>query len=222
MPVDLLLPALHLALPIAVGALTHRRLAVLFCASVAAAHGVLVTGPAALAAMELPDLALAVGGLVPGTLVGGWLAGRRARRTAAERAARDAAAGRSAPRRRRAPVGALSWLLGASTFAIAAATALYVEGGTVPEVRTTVDGWLDTPTARAMGLGTPRTPAGTATGGSAARASGTAATRAAASPADGATPARAAPRAERPQGDLRHCLGQPSGSDVIRCAEGAR
>jgi hypothetical protein len=32
--------------------------------------------------------------------------------------------------------------------------------------------------------------------------------------------ARERPHAERPQGDLRHCLQQDSSQDVLRCAEG--
>jgi hypothetical protein len=84
-------------------------------------------------------------------------------------------------------------------------------------VRTTVDGWLASPTLRAFGL------PGLPTQGRQAMAP-----PAPPSPTPTPTPAADKPRvrhastSERPAGDMRHCLDQGGTSDVLRCAERGR
>jgi hypothetical protein len=208
----LLVPALHLIVLVGVGALSRSAAVVLLAAVAAGASVTLLTPLGELAAKPLPDLAIAFAGVGLGTVLGLWAAVARAR---ARRAKPDARA--LALERARRRNGGSPWPLATTVIVIVVALGLYLEGRLVPAWRTTVNGWLDSPPAHAIGLSAPaafpwdaRPPA-----------SGAGPTPAASGGTTGSAAARA-PTTARPQGDLRHCLDNTERGDVLRCAERGR
>lgn len=219
----MLVPALHFIGLVALGALSRRPGLVLLGAVAAGASVTLVTPIGELLAKPLPELAIAFAGVGLGTALGLWAAVARARGLRVERGAREVALERA----RRRGVGS-PWPLVVAVIVLGAALGLYLEGRLVPAWRTTVNGWLDSPPARSIGLSAPAAfpwdapPAG---GADATRpATGAGATRAATGGTTGSAAVRtpAAPAAARPQGDLRHCLDNTERGDVLRCAERGR
>jgi len=217
----LLVPALHLIALVALGALSRSARLVLLATVAAGASVMLLTPPGDLAAKPLPELAIEFAGVALGAALGLWAAVARARARRAESDARAAALERA--RRRN---GGSPWPLVATVIVIAAALGLYLEGRLVPAWRTTVNAWLDSPPAHAIGLSAP---AAFPWDARATRGTGTApATPAATGGATGGTTGaeasrgRATPSAARPQGDLRHCLDSAERGDVLRCAERGR
>jgi hypothetical protein len=216
-----IVPLLQLVGLVAVGLLLRSRVMVLLVAAAMAGLAVVLSGPVDLGARSPQQLAMDFGGIAVGALAALWVAAVRGRRVDANRWARsiEDAAPRSRgaePQARRTSVGTV--LLATLIVGGVAGGALYVEGTQVPAVRTTVDGWLSSPTFRALGL--PITPMGKAD--PAPARPGDPATGAAALQASDKPRARAASATERPRGDMRHCLERGAPSDVLRCAEQGR
>jgi hypothetical protein len=215
-----IIPLMQFAGLVAIGLLLRSRVVILLVAAAMAGLVALLIHPSDLAARSPEQLALDFGGIAVGTLVALWAAAARGRRVDANRWARsieDAgprSRGAEMPPRR---TSAGTMLVAALLVALVAGAGLYVEGKLVPEVRTTVDGWLTSPTIRALGL--PITPMGPAAPAS-ARSGAPAATPTQAN--SDAPRARNAAATERPRGDMRHCLERGSQSDVLRCAEQGR
>ncbi|MEI7445368.1 MAG: hypothetical protein WCK28_10805 [Burkholderiales bacterium] len=222
-----LVPLLHLAALVALGALVRNRLMVLAVSLGGGAWLALTMHPSDLQSMSVEGFATTFGGIVTGAIVGLWAAGMHARETRADRIAREIAtgkSGRTAPSRPKPRTGPLTRVVAAMlatvAVAVAAVAGLYVEGSTVPAVRTTVDAWRATPTARAVGLGPVQPAAPAAKAGAAAGTKP--GERAAAGGSDRPRVRTGAP-GERPSGDMRHCLERGGSSqDVLRCAEQGR
>ena len=140
-------PALHLMVLVALGALSRSRLAVLL-AALAAALSVLLLAPAAdFTSRPAADLAMDFAGVALGAVLGVGVAAGRARRGSRAPEPRGVALARARRRPRRG-----AWALAALGAVLAAGVGLYLEGGLVPGWRATVDGWRDSPAARAIGL----------------------------------------------------------------------
>jgi hypothetical protein len=217
-----IVPLLQFAGLVAVGLLLRSRVMLLLVAAVMAGLVVFDIHPSNLAARTPQELAMDFGGVAVGLLAGLWAAATSRQRVDAKRWARDIEA--SSPRSRDAePVPRRSspvvWLFASLLVALAAGAGLYLEGATVPAVRTTVDGWLDSPMLRAFGLPGLPTQGGQAMAPSVPPAPALAPTP---TPAADKPRARHASTGERQAGDMRHCLDQGGTSNVLRCAERGR
>jgi hypothetical protein len=211
-----IVPPLQLVGLLAVGLLLRSRVMLVLVAAVLVGLVMVDIHPSDLAVRTPQQLAMDFGGIAVGLLAGLWAVAARRRRVDARRWARSIEA--SSPRsrsmeaapRRASPV---AWLFASVLVALAAVAGLYLEGATVPVVRTTVDGWLASPSLRAFGLlGLPT------------QVKQVAPPPAPPKPAQVADTPRVRPEStgERPSGDLRHCLDQGGTSDVLRCAERRR
>jgi len=219
-----IVPLLQLAGLVAVGLLLRSRVMLGLVAAAMVGLVVFDIHPSNLAARTPLQLAMDFGGVAVGLLAGLWAVASSRQRVDAKRWAREIEA--SSPHSRDAePVPRRSspviWLFASLLVALAAGAGLYLEGATVPVVRSTVDGWLASPTLCAFGL------PGLPTQGRQAMAP-PAPPSPAPTPTPARTPAADKPRVrhastgERPAGDMRHCLDQGDTSNVLRCAERGR
>lgn len=195
------LPLLQLVGLIAVGVVLRSRLLVFLFTAAAAGMVAIAMGSTNLLARAPEQLAMDFGGIALGMLAGLWAVGVRRRQVEAKRWAREieeASLRRRGARHMWVVTGWVAMLM----VALAAALGLYVEGALVPAWRATVDGWLASPTVRALWSRGTQTSAAPAAGTPRARHTTT--------------------NPDRPQGDLRHCLELGGQADVRRCAEQGR
>jgi hypothetical protein len=204
---DLSIGLIQAVLLPAVGYLSDNR-RLLAVAALCAAVATLAIGYPDSLSKPWPELASSLVGIVAGLALG-WAAiraqDRRSSMSARQRTLAAAALARRGGARRALIAGLAAMLL------LAVAGALFVEDDTLRALRGTAQGWLN-PSARAGDAGKAMT-AGQSASQAGAASGGTARPPA---PDD---PARRKAAAERPRGDLRHCLDLSSASDVLRCAE---
>jgi hypothetical protein len=226
---DISIGLIQAALLLGIGHFSGSR-PLLTVAAFAVAGATLAVGYPESLSRPWPELAASLVGIVAGAALG-WAAirarekrlGTSVRQRALLAASRERAGGT-----RKGFVAGL-----AAVLLLAAGGALYVEDDTLRALRATAQGWLASPAPQAPAA---RSAAGVAPAGrapSTVRAGDAGKAMTAGHPAGptGADAAGAARRpapedpthhraaAERPRGDLRHCLELPSASDVLRCAE---
>jgi hypothetical protein len=206
-PQDLLPMAAQAGTIALVAALVPNRLLLVVVAIAAAAVGLAFGVPSDLT--KSPGaLLLDFSGVFAGLALGGAVIGLRLRHERGATARRRAA--RRAPPARNTGVRAMTaGGVAIVVLALGAAGWHYLGDGLPAGWRTAAEGWVGRTETRAPG---------------AKASAGTNQPAALPTAPKGTAPAEARPKerahAERPQGDLRHCLQQGSSQDVLRCAEG--
>jgi hypothetical protein len=206
-PQDLLTMAAQAGAIALVAALVPNRLLLVVVAIAAAAVGLAVGVPSDFT--RTPG-ALMVGfsGVFAGLAIGGVVIALRLRHERGATARRQAA--RHAPPARSAGVRAMTaGVVAIVVLALGAAGWHYLGDGLPAGWRAAAETWVGRTETRA--------PAAKASAG-ANQPAGLPAGAKGAAPAEAKS--RERPHAERPQGDLRHCLQQGASQDVLRCAEG--